>query len=139
MRISSIVWQQQVNEFRRDHGLKSLTLDPMISAEAREHSADMARAGKAISHRGFNQRLQDIQKNSLPSCGRECGGCRDPARALIRISRNHRLCRTDGNFCWKFRERYNGRPSVIAALPEKRSASPSEAAQDTRSLKLSTK
>jgi uncharacterized protein YkwD len=43
-------------------GLKPLTLDPMISAEAREHSADMARAGKAISHRGFNQRLQDIQK-----------------------------------------------------------------------------
>jgi hypothetical protein len=50
-------------------------------------------------------------------------GYEDPARALIRISRNHRLRCTDGNFCWKFRERYNGRPSVIAALPEKRSAS----------------
>ena len=53
---------QQVNEFRRNHGLKPLTIDPIISAEATEHSADMAGNGKAISHRGFNQRLEDIRK-----------------------------------------------------------------------------
>lgn len=51
-----------VNEFRQKQGLKPLTLDPIISAEAREHSADMARSGGRISHRGFDRRLQDIQK-----------------------------------------------------------------------------
>jgi uncharacterized protein YkwD len=53
---------RQVSEFRREHGFKPLTLDPTISAEAREHSAEMARSEKTISHRGFNQRLEDIRK-----------------------------------------------------------------------------
>ena len=53
---------RQVNEFRRVHGLKPLMLDPLISAQAREHSADMAQKGKTISHSGFNQRLQEIGK-----------------------------------------------------------------------------
>jgi uncharacterized protein YkwD len=53
---------REVNEFRRVHGLKPLTLDPRISAQAREHSADMVRKGKTISHSGFNQRLQEIGK-----------------------------------------------------------------------------
>jgi uncharacterized protein YkwD len=57
---------QQVNDFRREHGLKLLRLDPTISAEAREHSAEMARSGNTISHRGFKQRLQDIRKK-IPS------------------------------------------------------------------------
>lgn len=51
-----------VNEFRKEQGLQPLTLNQMISAEAREHSADMARNGGSISHRGFNQRLQDIRE-----------------------------------------------------------------------------
>jgi uncharacterized protein YkwD len=51
-----------VNEFRKELGLQPLTLDPIISAEATEHSADMARTGGSISHRGFNQRLQDIRE-----------------------------------------------------------------------------
>jgi uncharacterized protein YkwD len=50
-----------VNELRRKQGLKPLTLDPMISAQAREHSVEMAEGGN-ISHRGFDQRLQDIRK-----------------------------------------------------------------------------
>jgi uncharacterized protein YkwD len=49
-----------VNDFRQEQGLEPLTLDPRISAEAREHSAEMARSGGRISHRGFNRRLQDI-------------------------------------------------------------------------------
>jgi uncharacterized protein YkwD len=51
-----------VNEFRQEQGLKPLTLDPIISAEASEHSAAMARNGGSISHRGFKQRLEDIRK-----------------------------------------------------------------------------
>jgi uncharacterized protein YkwD len=51
-----------VNEFRQEQGLKPLTLDPIISAEAREHSASLARNGGSISHRGFKQRLEDIRK-----------------------------------------------------------------------------
>jgi len=50
-----------VNELRQEHGLEPLTLDPIISAEASAHSADMARNTASISHRGFNQRLQDIR------------------------------------------------------------------------------
>ena len=50
-----------VNEFRGGHGLAPFTLDPIISAEASEHSADMARHAGWISHRGFKQRLQDIR------------------------------------------------------------------------------
>ena len=50
-----------VNEFRRKHGLKPLTLDPVISSRAREHSADMAQ-NDGISHRGFAERIKDIEK-----------------------------------------------------------------------------
>ena len=59
----------------------------MISAEAREHSADMARAGKAISHRGFNQRLQDIRKKIPYRAAAEnvaaAVGYEDPARTVV--------------------------------------------------------
>jgi uncharacterized protein YkwD len=51
-----------VNELRREQGLKPLTLDPIISDQAREHSLEMARGGGSISHRGFDQRLQDVRK-----------------------------------------------------------------------------
>jgi uncharacterized protein YkwD len=78
---------RQVNEFRRDHGLEPLMLDPMISAEASEHSADMARAGNAISHRGFNQRLQDIRKKIPYRAAAEnvaaAAGYEDPARTVV--------------------------------------------------------
>jgi uncharacterized protein YkwD len=78
---------QQVNEFRRDQGLKPLTLDPIISAQAREHSADMARNGKAISHRGFNQRLQDIRKEIPYRAAAEnlaaSAGSENPARTAV--------------------------------------------------------
>ena len=53
---------QLVNEFRKEQGLQPLTLDPIISAEAREHSSAMARNGGSISHGGFNRRLQDIRE-----------------------------------------------------------------------------
>jgi uncharacterized protein YkwD len=52
---------RMVNEFRERHGLAPLTLDPIVSAKANEHSADMTRHSEGISHRGFKQRLQDIR------------------------------------------------------------------------------
>jgi uncharacterized protein YkwD len=78
---------RQVSEFRRDHGLEPLTLERSISAEAREHSAEMARSGKTISHRGFNQRLEDIRKKIPYRAAAEnvaaAAGHEDPARTVV--------------------------------------------------------
>ena len=49
-----------VNQFRQQQGLAPLALDAVISAEAREHSAEMARNGNRIGHRDFKQRVEDI-------------------------------------------------------------------------------
>ena len=83
---------RQVNEFRRYHGLKPLTLDPTISAQAREHSADMARSGSTISHRGFNRRLENIRKQ-IPyrAAAENVGsvvGYENPARAAVEDWKN---------------------------------------------------
>ena len=51
---------QLVNEFRDSHGLAPLTLDPIIRAEASEHSAEMGRHGDGIEYCGFKERLQNI-------------------------------------------------------------------------------
>jgi uncharacterized protein YkwD len=88
---------RQVNDFRRAHGLKPFSLDPIISAEAREHSGEMARRGKSISHRGFNQRVEDILKK-IPyrAAAENVGftiGHEDPARTVVegwRKSPEHR-------------------------------------------------
>ena len=53
---------QQVNDFRREHGLEPLKLHPAVSAQAREHSAEMARNADGISHRGFEDRMEDIRQ-----------------------------------------------------------------------------
>ena len=53
---------QEVNEFRRSHDLKPLTLNTIISSQAQEHSVEMARSGDTISHSGFGARLKEIQK-----------------------------------------------------------------------------
>jgi uncharacterized protein YkwD len=78
---------RQVSEFRREHGLKPLTLDPTISAEAREHSVAMARSGKTVSHRGFNQRLEDIRKKIPYRAAAEnvaaAAGYEDPVRTVM--------------------------------------------------------
>jgi uncharacterized protein YkwD len=78
---------RQVNEFRREHGLKPLSLDPTISAEAREHSTAMARSGKTISHRGFSQRLDDIRKKIPYAAAAEnvaaASGRDDPGRTVV--------------------------------------------------------
>lgn len=76
-----------VNEFRQKRDLGPLTLDPIISAAAREHSADMARHGDRISHRGFERRLQDIRKKLPYRAAAEniaaIDGYNNPARVAV--------------------------------------------------------
>ena len=78
---------RQVNDFRRLQGLLPLTLNPIISAQAREHSAEMARNGNAISHRGFAQRLQDIREKLPYRAGAEnvaaSVGYENPAQTVV--------------------------------------------------------
>jgi uncharacterized protein YkwD len=76
-----------VNEFRREHGLAPLTIDPIISAAASEHSTDMARRAEGISHRGFKQRLQDLRGTIPYRAAAENvavnAGYNGPARAAV--------------------------------------------------------
>ncbi|MEL6322209.1 MAG: CAP domain-containing protein, partial [Cyanobacteria bacterium J06626_14] len=58
---------QQVNEFRRSQGLAELTLEPVLSEQARQHSTAMSQTGN-LSHDGFDQRISAIrQEISLQS------------------------------------------------------------------------
>jgi uncharacterized protein YkwD len=77
---------QEVNEFRCAHKLKPLTLNPFVSAQATEHSTDMARSGK-ISHSGFGERLKKIrEKLSFHAAAENVAvdvGYKNPARAAV--------------------------------------------------------
>jgi uncharacterized protein YkwD len=78
---------QQVNDFRREHGLEPLKLHPAISAQAREHSAEMARNADGISHRGFEDRMEDIrQELSFRAAGENVATIRgfdNPAQQVV--------------------------------------------------------
>jgi uncharacterized protein YkwD len=78
---------REVNEFRRDYGLEPLTLNEMISEQASEHSSEMARIGKTITHRGFNERLENIRKTIAVQAAAEnvatTSGHDDPARTVV--------------------------------------------------------
>ncbi len=51
----------RVNQYRHSRNLPPLTIDPIISAQAKVHSEKMARVGK-IGHEGFNDRVQSVGK-----------------------------------------------------------------------------
>lgn len=51
----------RVNQYRQSQNLPPLTIDPIISAQAKAHSEKMARVGK-IGHEGFNDRVQSVSK-----------------------------------------------------------------------------
>ena len=51
----------RVNQYRQSQNLPPLTIDPIISAQAKVHSEKMARVGK-IGHEGFNDRVQSVSK-----------------------------------------------------------------------------
>jgi uncharacterized protein YkwD len=53
---------RRVNEFRQSEGLEPLGLNPVISEQAREHSIEMAESPDTISHRKFDQRIEEIRK-----------------------------------------------------------------------------
>jgi uncharacterized protein YkwD len=61
MNSSELAILDRVNAYRKSQNLPPLTLDPVISAQAKTHSEEMARAGK-IGHEGFNDRVQSVAK-----------------------------------------------------------------------------
>jgi uncharacterized protein YkwD len=78
---------QQVNEFRAAQGLPPLRLEPIISAQARQHSLEMACQGNAISHAGFEDRLKKIGEKLSFRAGAEniatSIGDENPARTAV--------------------------------------------------------
>lgn len=78
---------QQVNEFRQAHGRRALRLNPIISAQARQHSLEMARKGSAINHKGFENRLKKISEKLSFRAGAENiasnTGYENPARTAV--------------------------------------------------------
>jgi uncharacterized protein YkwD len=87
---------QGVNAFRRSQGLEPLTLEPILSEQARQHSEMMAQSGN-LSHEGFDQRVDAIrQKLSVRSVAENVAsnsGFDNPAQQAVegwRDSPNHR-------------------------------------------------
>lgn len=78
---------QEVNEFRHAQGLQPLRLNPIISAQARQHSLEMARTGSALSHAGFDDRLKEIGEKLSYRAGAEnvaaSIGHENPARTAV--------------------------------------------------------
>lgn len=53
---------QQINQYRQEHKLPPLTLDPRISEQARAHSQAMASGKVPFGHQGFEQRVAAINR-----------------------------------------------------------------------------
>ncbi len=51
-----------INQFRVRHGLPKLQMNPLLSQEALQHSADMAAHRVAFGHDGFSQRMDHLHK-----------------------------------------------------------------------------
>jgi uncharacterized protein YkwD len=58
---SELAILNRVNQYRQSKNLPPLTIDPIISAQAKAHSEKMARVGK-IGHEGFHDRVQSVSK-----------------------------------------------------------------------------
>jgi uncharacterized protein YkwD len=78
---------QKVNDFRAAEGLQPLRLNPIITAQATQHSVQMARQGSAISHAGFQDRLKKIGEKLPYRAGAEnvaaSIGYENPARTAV--------------------------------------------------------
>lgn len=57
----------QINQYRLSKHLPMLKMDPVISAEAKKHSLDMANHRMAFGHQDFNTRIKHIYAK-LPNC-----------------------------------------------------------------------
>lgn len=53
---------QRINEFRQSQGLQPLTLNPVISEQARQHSVEMSQTPDTISHSDFNERINELRQ-----------------------------------------------------------------------------
>ena len=62
---------QKVNDFRVAEGLQPLRLNALITAQATQHSVQMARQGSTISHAGFEDRLKKIAEKLPYRAGAE--------------------------------------------------------------------
>lgn len=51
-----------VNEYRRSKGLAALQMNNIASAQAEQHSANMAKGRTPFSHNGFDTRISNIKK-----------------------------------------------------------------------------
>jgi uncharacterized protein YkwD len=51
----------RVNEYRQSKNMPPLTIDPVISAQAKVHSERMAKIGR-ITHDGFNDRVESVAR-----------------------------------------------------------------------------
>ncbi len=78
---------QKVNDFRAAEGLQPLRLNAIITAQATQHSVQMARQGSAISHAGFEDRLKKIGEKLPYRAGAEnvaaSIGYENPARTAV--------------------------------------------------------
>lgn len=52
-----------VNQYRMQHGLSKLSMNPVLTKEAAQHSRDMANHALPFGHDGFNQRMKDAHKH----------------------------------------------------------------------------
>jgi uncharacterized protein YkwD len=77
----------QINGHRTSIGLGTLTLDESISAQARQHSQDMADGKVPFGHDGFSDRVSAIQKSiTIDSAGENVAfnsGFADPATNAV--------------------------------------------------------
>jgi len=49
-----------INQYRSQHGLSRLTMNPILSQEAAQHSQDMARHALPFGHDGFSSRMDHL-------------------------------------------------------------------------------
>jgi uncharacterized protein YkwD len=77
-----------VNQYRSQHGLRLLVLDPEISRVARRHSVAMAAHARGVGHEGFDDRVLILRRAlSTRRTGENVAlnrGYRDPAAEALR-------------------------------------------------------
>lgn len=52
-----------VNQYRVQHGLTKLAINPVLTKEAAQHSQDMAKHAVPFGHDGFSSRMDDAHKH----------------------------------------------------------------------------
>ncbi len=79
--------QTRINAYRASKGLPALTLNSVITAEARTHSRNMSSGTTAFGHDGFDDRVNTISKSiQLVSAGENVAfveGAADPAADAV--------------------------------------------------------